>query len=73
MQVALGAVTFAALSGCTPSYINKEGEIDRLSMDEKMKAAKLGIWPNGFESYLNVLERWQSEGSMEGLDVQYVK
>lgn len=36
-----------------------------------MAFAKLGIWPNGFESYLRLLEKWRADGNMEGLEVSY--
>ena len=69
MQILAGAATFAALSGCTPSYMTKEGEINRLKPEEQMKAAKNGIWPNGFHSYLDLLESWRADDQMEGLEV----
>ena len=67
--IAGGAVTFAAFSGCTPSYYNREGKSDEMTMDQKMKAARLSLWPNGFENYLKMLEAWRADGRMEGLEV----
>lgn len=69
MQIAMGAATFAGMSGCTPSYLNREGELRRLTPEQQMAFAKLGIWPNGFESYLRHLEAWRADGSMEGLEI----
>ena len=69
MQIAMGAATFAGLSGCTPSYLNREGELSRLTPEQQMSFAKLGIWPNGFESYLRLLEQWRADGKMDGLEV----
>ena len=36
MQIMAGAVTLAGMSGCTPSYLNKEGETDRLTDMEQV-------------------------------------
>ena len=69
MQIAMGAATFAGMAGCTPGYLNREGELNRLTPEQQMAFAQLGIWPNGFESYLELLERWRADGKMEGLEV----
>jgi hypothetical protein len=70
MQVLSRAANFAALSGCTPGYLNREGEIDRISgMEERMKAAKGAIWGEGILDYLNVLEDWRAQGNLRGLEV----
>ena len=69
-EIASGAMTFAAMSGCTPSYYNREGMADQMTMEEKMKAARHSVWPNGFENYLNLLEQWRADGAMKGLEVR---
>ncbi|KAK3710484.1 hypothetical protein LTR37_010327 [Vermiconidia calcicola] len=69
MQIMSGAVTFAGMQGCTPSYLNKEGEADLI--EDKMKAAKNSIWPNGFSSYVQLLEDYRAKDNLEGLEVSY--
>ena len=66
------SMAFAAMAGCTPSYLNGEGFVDKMPMEEKMKMGKAGIWGEGIEGYMNELERWEKEGRMEGLDVRTV-
>ncbi|KAK5121567.1 hypothetical protein LTR85_004739 [Meristemomyces frigidus] len=68
MQVLARAAGFAAQAGCTPSILNGEGAIDRLTGDEeKMKAARGATWGDGFESYANTISDWRIQGEMEGL------
>jgi cation diffusion facilitator CzcD-associated flavoprotein CzcO len=70
MQVLSRAASFAALLGCTPGYLNREGEIDRISgMEEQMKAARGSIWGEGILDYLSVLEGWRAQGNLRGLEV----
>lgn len=71
-RIMKGAAVFSAVAGCTPSYINKEGEVDNMSMEEKVKAAKGGAWPKGIVDYARVLETWREEHSMDGLDVRVI-
>jgi cation diffusion facilitator CzcD-associated flavoprotein CzcO len=70
MQILSRAATFAGLAGCTPGYLNREGEIDRVSgMEERMKAAKRAIWGEGFLDYVNVIEGWRHQGNLRGLEI----
>ena len=55
MQIMAGAATFAGMAGCTPSYLNREGELNRLTPEQQMMMAKMGIWPNGFASYVDLV------------------
>ena len=55
MQIMAGAATFAGMAGCTPSYLNREGELNRLTPEQQMMMAKMGIWPNGFASYADLV------------------
>ena len=64
------SMAFAAMGGCTPSYLNGEGIMDSLPMEVKMKAARMGAWGEGIESFMNVLEAWEKDGKLEGLVVQ---
>ena len=61
------SMAFAGMAGCTPSYLNGEGIVDSLPMEVKMKAARMGIWGEGIESLMEVLEAWEKEGKLEGL------
>jgi len=70
MRVLSKAAAFAAMAGCTPSYLNREGEIDRVSsMEDRMKAARGSIWGEGIASYVKILEEWRDEGTLRGLEV----
>jgi cation diffusion facilitator CzcD-associated flavoprotein CzcO len=70
MQVLSRAANLAALAGCTPGYLNREGDIDRISgVEERIKAAKGAIWGEGILDYLNVLEGWRAQGNLRGLEV----
>ncbi|KAF2223009.1 flavin-binding monooxygenase-like family protein, partial [Elsinoe ampelina] len=62
------AISYAVLMGCTPSYLNSEGEADReKSMEEKMKGARAAGWSRGLLDYEKVLGEWEGEGKLEGL------
>ena len=71
MQILMRAATFAGLSGCTPGYLNRQGEIDRVTdQAARMKAARGAIWGRGILSYLDTLEGWRGQGNMRGLEIQ---
>ncbi|GAB7366548.1 hypothetical protein MBLNU230_g8535t1 [Neophaeotheca triangularis] len=67
------AAASAAIAGCTPSYINGEGAIDRLTPEQQMQAARAGIWAKGIADFEKFLEAWRQEGTLEGLDVTVAK
>ncbi|KAJ9664096.1 hypothetical protein H2201_005336 [Coniosporium apollinis] len=70
MRIMAGAVAFAGLAGCTPSYFNREGEFARIStQEEQMKAAKGGIWSQGLVDYAEVIEGWRRSGDLKGLEI----
>lgn len=69
MQILSRAATFAALSGCTPSYINREGEMDRTPAEDRMKAARGAIWGEGMLGFVDVIEEWRRDGGLKGLEV----
>ncbi|CAK1357167.1 Ketocytochalasin monooxygenase [Cercospora beticola] len=69
MKCLAGAATFAAVSGCTPGYLNREGQSDEMSMEEKMTAARLSPWCRGIADFNNLIEDWRAEGKLEGLEV----
>ena len=71
MQVLMRAAAFAGVAGCTPSYLNLEGEADREKSEaEQMKTAKSVPWGQGIESYLTVIGDWRAQGGLQGLDIK---
>lgn len=66
------SLAFAGMAGCTPGYLNGEGIMDSLPTEVKMKAARMGIWGEGIHGYLRVLEEWEAEGNLQGLDIKVV-
>jgi hypothetical protein len=70
-QIMRGAGNFAALVGCTPSYLNREGEVNKpKSLEEQMKAARGSIFPLGMLSYIETIEAWRNRGGLEGIEVK---
>ncbi|KAJ7256802.1 hypothetical protein B0H12DRAFT_484144 [Mycena haematopus] len=62
---------FAAMRGCTPSYLNKEGEASEgLDMEEQLKAARGAPWGEGIVNFTEVLRAWQAEGKLRGLQIE---
>jgi cation diffusion facilitator CzcD-associated flavoprotein CzcO len=70
LQVQMRAAAFAGTSGCTPSYFNREGLMDRMPMEQRMKFAKMAIWGEGIDNFTEVLEKWEDEGKLEGLVIE---
>jgi cation diffusion facilitator CzcD-associated flavoprotein CzcO len=70
MQILYRAAAFAGLAGCTPSYLNREGEMDRISKPEdQIKAARAAIWGEGIMGYVETIEGWRKQGNLGGLEV----
>lgn len=72
-QVMMRAAGLAGMRGCTPSYLNLEGALDRVGENDvqaQLKAAKSAIWGQGVEDFLRVLEGWKARGGMEGIEVR---
>ncbi|KUJ08304.1 FAD/NAD(P)-binding domain-containing protein [Mollisia scopiformis] len=69
-QVAMRSLAMAALSGCTPGYMNREGELDRVPPEEQMKMARGTVWGHGVEDFLEHVEKWRAEGNMQGIVVE---
>jgi len=72
MKIMANAATFAAMAGCTPSYLNREAEMDEVSPEMRMKAARNGVWGYGFSSFLGTMEAWRADGGLRGLQVTAV-
>ena len=70
MQLLARSVPMGAAAGCTPSYFNLEGMIDRLTLEEQMKMGKSGIWGRDIEDFVEHIEGWRAEGSMKGIEVE---
>lgn len=68
-QILMRSAPMAALGGCTPSYFNVEGMLDRTPPEMQMKMAKSGLWGHGIEDFVRVIEAWREEGSMRGLEI----
>jgi len=73
MQLMQGAAYYSAVAVCTPSYITLEGEYlkpgDQMEM---MKKARGASWSEGIVSFTRMLERWQADGKLEGVEVGVV-
>ena len=72
MEIMKRAVALAGLAGCTPSYINAEGDTDRMSQEKQARMARGATWGEGYLSFLEVIEDWRRDGRMEGLQVEIV-
>jgi len=70
MQILMNAAPMAAIVGCTPSYFNLEGEIDRVPPEAQMIMARSGLWGKGIEDFLVRIEAWRAEGNMQGIEVE---
>ncbi|OCK76396.1 FAD/NAD(P)-binding domain-containing protein [Lepidopterella palustris CBS 459.81] len=69
--VASQAGVFAAAAGCTPSYINAEGDLDKeVSEEVKQKRARGALWGKGFEDFSRLLSEWRSKGDFSGLEIK---
>jgi cation diffusion facilitator CzcD-associated flavoprotein CzcO len=69
MQVMMRSIPMAAIIGCTPSYFNVEGELDKAPPEMQMILAKSGLWGHGIESFVRVLEKWREEANLQGIEV----
>lgn len=68
-QCASHAHKLATMGTCLPSYLNNEGETQRMSEEEQAAAARGAIWGQGFLDYARVLREWRESGRLEGLEV----
>jgi cation diffusion facilitator CzcD-associated flavoprotein CzcO len=72
-QVAAAALGLAGMGGCTPNYLNLEGELDKLASlgpEVQAKMMRGQIWGRGINNYVEVLEKWRSDGVLRGLDIK---
>lgn len=69
-DIASMAGVFAATAGCTPSYINAEGEMDReVSQEVQNTRARGALWGKGFANFVEVLSEWRLRGVLTGLEI----
>lgn len=69
-RVLQSALAFAGMAGCTPNYMNREGDMDRISKPaDQLKAAKGALWGLGIGDYVRTIEDWEANGRLEGLEV----
>ncbi|KAK7743434.1 hypothetical protein SLS62_010578 [Diatrype stigma] len=72
MRCAAGAARFASQMACTPSYVNNQGHMappPDTPQAELFKQARRSPWSSGMLSYVQEVERWEAEGSLEGIAV----
>ncbi|KAF2634160.1 FAD/NAD(P)-binding domain-containing protein [Massarina eburnea CBS 473.64] len=70
MQVAMHSLPMGAIIGCTPSYFNVEGGLDQVPPEMQMIMARSGLWGSGIEDFIDIVEAWRKEGSMQGIQVE---
>ncbi|OAL51525.1 flavin-binding monooxygenase-like family protein [Pyrenochaeta sp. DS3sAY3a] len=62
----------AAMTGCTPGYFNKEGEVDQMAQlgpKAQLKLARAATWGKGLEEYIMELLKWRKQGDLEGIEL----
>ena len=69
-QVLMHSFPGAAMAGCTPSFFNVEGEVDRAPPEKQMIMARSGVWGHGAEDFVQTVEAWYKHSDMEGIEVQ---
>jgi hypothetical protein len=70
VEVMMRAAPMAAIIGCTPSYFNLEGALDRIPPEEQLILAKSGLWGRGIEDFLGHIEAWRADGRMQGIEIR---
>jgi hypothetical protein len=68
MECLKRAAWFSAVAGCTPGYINSEGEAMKpgSSLQERMKLVQAAGWGEGVANYVKILEDWRAAGDLKG-------
>ncbi|KAH0831528.1 hypothetical protein AYO21_11328 [Fonsecaea monophora] len=68
--IAKGAISGAAMAGCTPSYYNRECELESITAPEELaKMMRKGIWSGGPLDFIDFANAWEKDGKLEGLEV----
>lgn len=68
-QILMHATPFAVGLGCTPSYLNAEGEVERMPPEKQIIAMRSGLWGSGIEDFLSQLETWRAGDNMKDIEV----
>lgn len=68
-QMMMRSIPMGAIVGCTPSFFNLEGSIDKAPPEEQLKMARGGLWGHGIEDFLEYIEAWRAEGNMQGIEI----
>lgn len=71
-RVAASAHLLATMAGCTPSYFTKEGEVNHMTPEQQMKAARMSLWGRGYTEYSRIVEDWRDKGDLRGLEITVV-
>ncbi|KAH7320653.1 monooxygenase [Stachybotrys elegans] len=74
-QAAAASLSMSGMVGCTPNYLNNEGDVDKLRAlgpEVQAKISRAGIWGRGINHYMGALEAWREDGGLKGLDIKAV-
>ncbi|KAM5350330.1 hypothetical protein ACJ41O_006835 [Fusarium nematophilum] len=66
-EIVKNAIASMPVAGCTPSYMNSEGEVFSNDLE---KTARGLIWGRGMNDFAELIAAWREEGSMKGLDIK---
>ncbi|PSN73351.1 phenylacetone monooxygenase [Corynespora cassiicola Philippines] len=70
LEILKRAPWFVGMVGCTPGFINVEGEKDRpVGTEEQIKSARGAPWGEGILGYIEKLSEWKKEGGLQGLEI----
>lgn len=70
LQIMKRSAIMSVVMGCTPGYYNLEGGINKIKPEVQLRMARGAGWGAGLESFLEYVETWRAEGSMQGIEVQ---
>lgn len=60
-----------ATAGCTPSYMNAEGELDGVSDPVQLaRMARNATWGRGQADFDRIMEEWRAQGDFQGADIK---
>ncbi|CAK7200303.1 hypothetical protein SEUCBS139899_002994 [Sporothrix eucalyptigena] len=62
-----------ATAGCTPSYMNAEGAMERVSDPVALaKMARSAPWGKGQADFDRILDEWRKKGDLDGVEIKVV-
>ena len=64
------AYLLAGFGACTPGYFTMEGDIERVTPERALKIGRSTVYGRGYNQYAKIIEDWQKQGSLEGLEVK---